>query len=252
MNKIWITGDLHGRFQSIRNFCESGRIDPTETNYLIILGDFGGNYFFNYRDNNFKEKLSKYSEKYNLTYFVIRGNHEERPSNCAEKNPDDWHLDIFWNGLVWIENKYPFIKYAFDEPSLYDIEGKKALVFPGAYSPDKNYRLANGYSWFSEEQMTDDEMGIGLQLLKENPKCDYIFSHTCPLMFEPYICNLFLPQISQKTIDKSTERYLNNIIDMCEYKRYYFGHFHDNRNIPPYQATMLFHDVVELGDKICM
>ena len=50
----------------------------------------------------------------------------------------------------------------------------------------------------------------------------------------------------------NTERYLNNIIDMCRYKRYYFGHFHDNRNIPPYRATMLFHDVIELGDKICM
>ena len=100
--------------------------------------------------------------------------------------------------------------------------------------------------------MTDDEMGIGLRLLKENPKCDYIFSHTCPKMFEPYICDLFLPQVNQKMIDKSTERYLNNIIDMCRYKRYYFGHFHDNRNISPYQATMLFHDVIELGDKICM
>ena len=100
--------------------------------------------------------------------------------------------------------------------------------------------------------MTDYEMEIGLQLLKENPKCDYIFSHTCPRMFEPYICDLFLPQVNQKMIDKSTERYLNNIIDMCRYKRYYFGHFHDNRNIPPYQATMLFHDVIELGDKICM
>lgn len=103
MNKIWITGDLHGRFQPVREFCESGRINATNTNYLIILGDFGGNYFFNYRDDDFKEKLLKYSEKYNLTYFVIRGNHEERPANCAAKNPNDWHLDIFWNNLVWFE-----------------------------------------------------------------------------------------------------------------------------------------------------
>ena len=105
MNKIWITGDLHGRFQPVRDFCESGRIDPADTNYLIILGDFGGNYFFNRRDDEFKEKLLKYNEKYNLTYFVIRGNHEERPANCKKLSLDNFFNCVslvnrmFWSGL---------------------------------------------------------------------------------------------------------------------------------------------------------
>lgn len=247
MNKIWITGDTHGKFQPIRDFYESGRMNPEDENTLIILGDFGGNYFFNRRDEGFKKKLGKYG----LTYFVLRGNHEERPTNCFMRFPEKWHLEVFWENAVWVENDYPYIKYALDEPSLYVIpNGRRILTFPGAYSVDKEYRLSKGYSWFPEEQMTDDEMGLGLRLLKENPFCDYILSHTCPRLFEPYICDLFLLSLDQRKVDKGTEHYLNNVVDMTRYRRYYFGHYHDNRNITPYKATMLYDAVLELGGKL--
>ena len=122
------------------------------------------------------------------------------------RKPDNWHLDIFWNGIVWIENKYPFIKYAIDEPSLYDIEGKKTLVFPGAYSPDKDYRLKNGYSWFPTEQMNEHEKFMGKTLLDVcGNEVDFILSHTCPRIFEPYISDLFFSSVDQSKVDKTTE-----------------------------------------------
>lgn len=246
MDKIWITGDIHGDFRPIRNFYKSGRMSSKDNNYLIILGDFGGNYFFNKRDDHFKKHLGKYD----LTYFVIRGNHEERPVNCMARFPKKWHLEIFWGNAVWVENDYPYIKYALDVPSKYTIGNKTALVYPGAYSVDKEFRLARGYSYFPEEQMTEYEQIRGIHLAEKTRYCDYIFAHTCPSMFEPYICDLFLRGLDQSKIDKTTENYLNTIINMVKYERFYFGHYHDNRNIIPYKATMLFDNVIELGEKL--
>ena len=85
MNKIYITADIHGSFKPIRNFLRT-RCNR-ENDAIIILGDAGLNFFFNYRDEELKKKLNSYK----ITYFIIRGNHEERPSICMEKYPNEWH-----------------------------------------------------------------------------------------------------------------------------------------------------------------
>ena len=40
---IYITGDTHGNFQRIKEFCQEQQ--TTTNDYLIILGDAGINYF---------------------------------------------------------------------------------------------------------------------------------------------------------------------------------------------------------------
>ena len=122
MQKIYLIGDIHGSFKPVRDFYQRHiplhrDINNDIDNVLICLGDFGGNFFFNHRDIEFKKKLGTY----NLTYFVIRGNHEERPSICSAKNPDKWHTEEFWGNTVYVENKFPYIKYALDEVAFYYI-----------------------------------------------------------------------------------------------------------------------------------
>ena len=39
---------------------------------------------------------------------------------------------------------------------VYSFDGYKCMVIGGAYSVDKHYRLANGWSWFSTEQPSDE------------------------------------------------------------------------------------------------
>jgi 3-oxoacid CoA-transferase subunit A len=253
--KIFALGDIHGKWQIIRYFYEKHKKNENfsyfnrEDNVIILLGDAGLNYFFNHRDTEAKTKLSSYP----FTYFLVRGNHEERPSVCAEKYPDKWHTEEFWGNTVYVENDYPHIKYALDEVALYHIpyitgycegteeneyndEGMpywdfyKALVIPGAYSVDKHHRLTNGWSWFEGEQLTQEEMIRGKELINRLDKVDFIFSHTCPIIFEP--TDLFLSCVDQSMVDKSMERYLGGVEFNLDYRSWMWGHYHAFRDYP--------------------
>ena len=263
IGKIYVMGDIHGSFKPIRDFHlrhnankEYNKADKT----MILLGDAGLNFFFNYRDEEFKKKLGRYP----FTYFVIRGNHEERPSICAKKNPDKWHKESFWDGEVWVENDYPYIKYAMDYVSFYnipygidyqtpensaddDIEISltyRTLIIPGAYSVDKYKRLQMGWSWFPHEQLSKEEMNQSIQLLnKNNWKCDLVLSHTCPIIYEP--TDLFLSVVDQSMVEKNMERYLGEIEYKLDYKAWLWGHYHQFRDYPRPDGkyrTMLFND----------
>ena len=229
---IYVIGDIHGSWQPVRDFVQRApylfrQKDAGDENVLICLGDFGGNYFCNHRDEKFKKKLCNCP----ITYFVIRGNHEERASNCATKHPKDWTEEEFFGGKVLVEKAFPQIKYAMDYPSFYNIEGHKTLVIPGAYSVDKIYRLMNGYGWFPQEQLSEEEKNEGLSLLDTcNWNIDIVLSHTCPICFEP--TDLFLSFIDQNSVDKSMERYLGQIEFTLNYKLWMWGHYHAFRDYP--------------------
>lgn len=254
--QIFVMGDIHGRWEPIRDFYNKNKeklnLDKTE-NYMILLGDAGLNYFLTDRDRGVKGKLSKLP----FTYFVIRGNHEERPSILADANKDAWTTESLWNNNVYVEKEFPNIKYAMDCVSMYNIEGYKTLIIPGAYSVDKYHRLANGWSWFEHEQLSEEEMEEGLNLIKRNNfKCDLVLSHTCPVIYEP--TDLFLSIVDQSMVEKDMERYLGQIEYQLDYKVHLWGHYHQYREYPrnigeptinnPRQL-MLFNDaVVELED----
>lgn len=241
MGKIYIIGDIHGDYRPIKNIIDTVK---TDINTIILLGDAGLNYFFNYQDINTKRKINKYG----INIFIVRGNHEERPSICMENNPNQWHIEKYWNNLVYIENDFPFIKYALDLPAKYEIptaqgESIKTLVLPGAYSVDKYYRIANNWNWFPQEQCDEKEMGHGVALAKKSNTWDLVLSHTCPIIYEP--TDLFLSTIDQSTVDKTTERWLGHIEYNLDYKLWCWGHYHANRIYPQIKGKdklMLFND----------
>ena len=251
--RVFAIGDIHAKWQVIRDFYNSHKLkekfNNRDENVMILLGDAGLNYFFNHRDEEVKTKLSKYP----FTYFVIRGNHEERPSICAEKYSDKWHTEEFWGNTVYVENDYPYIKYALDEVAIYRIpyitgyceetkeneyndEGMpywshyEALVIPGAFSVDKQYRLANGWSWFEGEQLTKEERTRGWSLIENLDSVDLIFSHTCPCIFEP--TDLFLSFIDQSMVDKTMERFCGQVEYVLNYRAWIWGHYHAFRDYP--------------------
>ena len=244
MENIWVMGDVHGDWLPIRNFYVKHKKELPKDytkNLLILLGDVGANYFMNKRDNEFKNKMDKYP----FTYFCIRGNHEERPSVLAKKNPSDWHQEEWFGNLVWVENNHPRILYALDEGGEYQINGKSVLVLPGAYSVDKDFRLANHWSWFSGEQMNANEKNNILDTLK--PHYDYILSHTCPFSWQTYISDLFLNVVDQSKVDSSTEEFLELVAQNTDWNQWYFGHYHDDRSLPT-NASMLFHEGIPFGE----
>lgn len=55
---IYITGDKHGKFTSVKNFCTT--FNTTINDILIILGDVGLNYFLDERDSIQKKNYQYY------------------------------------------------------------------------------------------------------------------------------------------------------------------------------------------------
>ena len=66
-----------------------------------------------------------------------------------------------------------------------------------------------------------------------------------------YIQDLFISDIEQNNVDKSMEKFLDEIlIETKYYGHWYFGHFHDDRDIPGTKATMLYKKIIPLGEYI--
>lgn len=70
---IYITGDTHGEFRRIIDFCD--RVETTRDDVMIILGDAGINFSGYPRDGWKKQLLARLP----LKIFCIHGNHEKRP-----------------------------------------------------------------------------------------------------------------------------------------------------------------------------
>ena len=211
--RIFITGDTHGEFKRIANFCWKNK--TTKSDILVILGDAGINYFGDGRD----EAKKLYLETLPLTFFCIHGNHEMRPQTI-----EGYKEHVFHGGVVWREDKYPHILFARDG-EVFDFSGRKCLVIGGAYSVDKYYRLTHHYRWFEDEQPDDGiKRSVERKLGDMQYKTDIILTHTCPKKYEPI--EAFMKGVIQATVDKSTEIWLDEIEESVTYDKWYCGHWH--------------------------
>lgn len=226
--RVFITGDFHGTYNGLLRFCKVA--ETTRDDILICLGDFGANYDNGENDTNTKTYLTGLP----ITFVIIHGNHEMRPSKVLGYT----RINMF-GGMGWIDYNYPN-QYFLDDGE-FNINGKKVLALGGAYSVDKEYRLRNGKRWFSDEQM-DAKVMKKMICLTNGKKYDYVISHTCPRTFEPI--DSFLPGIDQSRVDKTMENFLKVIYDQIEYKDWYVGHWHTDRVLDG--ITFMFHDYKQI------
>lgn len=230
MGKFFITGDTHGQFARIESFCNI--VGTTKEDILCILGDAGINYYLGKKD----WKLKQYLRTLPVTLFCIHGNHEERPFNIPTYKIKEWN-----NGRVYYEEEFPNILFAIDG-EIYDINGKSCLVIGGAYSVDKEYRLAKGWAWFKDEQPSKEIIRyVEKQIIKQR-HFDIVLTHTCPINTEPR--HMFLVGIDQSKVDKTTELFLQRVADWITFDEWYFGHYHGKWDNGKYH--MLFEDYVEV------
>lgn len=225
----YITGDTHGDFERVFDFCEFCTTTQ-EDDVLIVLGDAGINYFLDERDCWLKEELSLLP----LTIFCVHGNHEERPYKISSYIEKEWN-----SGVVYYEKNYPNILFAKDG-EIYNLNNKRTVVIGGAYSVDKYARLQSGRPWFDSEQPNEQiKAYVEEHLEKVDWKVDCVLSHTCPKKYEPR--EALMPGIKQWLIDKETEEWLDTIEKKLAYERWYFGHFHCNKNEG--KAIILYKDI---------
>lgn len=252
---IYVTGDKHRCFESIEYFCD--KAGTTKDDILVILGDFGVNYFGDLRDTMEKDYLSKLP----ITFVVVRGNHDRRPNA-------DWGIKTIATDSIFgtfiVEPGFDSILYAQDGRfyGLYTTQGLKyAFVAGGAYSVDKYYRLGSyaagnkNMLWFNDEQLSEKEMAEvksslirRIKIMDEPLPIDYIFTHTCPLSAVPV--DMFLPYVNQSDVDNSTEIFLEDLKKTMEenhvrYTKWFCGHWHTDRNAPD-DIRFVFNDFVEL------
>ena len=141
---IYVTGDTHGKFQRITDFCEQEK--TSREDIMIILGDAGINYSGWVLDREKKELLKTLP----ITLFCIHGNHEQRPDTIDSYAEKRWH-----GGIVYWEEDYPNLLFAKDG-EIFDLDGKQTIVIGGAYSIDKMIRVIYGYGWWADEQPSDE------------------------------------------------------------------------------------------------
>lgn len=215
---IYLTGDTHGNFQRIFDFCV--RMGTSSEDIMVILGDAGINFSGEFQDRKKKDYISMIP----ITLFCIHGNHEQRPYTISAYEEQKWN-----GGIVYVEKEHPNILFAKDG-EIFNFNGKKTIVIGGAYSIDKPFRLAYGYGWWPDEQPPDEiKQFVERQLADHNWKVDVVLTHTTPLKYEPV--EVFLAGIDQSRVDKTTEQWLDRIEERLDYQKWYCAHYHTEKKI---------------------
>ena len=243
-----ITGDCHGEFSRFWNL-------PKEVKTaIIVLGDFGINYYLNKTDIRKKKEL--YNNYPNFIFYCVRGNHEARPQDIPTMKKV---FDDNVHGVVYCEPEYPNIRYFLDH-GLYDINNYSCYVIGGAYSVDKYWRLSRfnmteetniskSTGWFANEQLTKEEMyEANKELYKftsTGKTIDFVFSHTCPYSYEPR--DMFLSSVDQSTVDNTMEKWMDDIKGKFNWNIWCFGHFHADR-IERSHVEQFYKDMEELDE----
>lgn len=233
--KYFITGDKHRNFQNIKNFCRD--MNTRRKDVIIILGDAGFNYYEDERDDKLKSEVSNL----NITLFCIHGNKEKRPQNIGT-----YGIRSFCGGKVYYEPKYPNIYFAIDG-EIYNFEGKKYMVVGGAHSVDK-MRCLEEHKPFWEDEMPDEttKAKVEEKLFAEGNKIYGMMTHTCPIEYLPtemFVSTRQNADIKRKPkksksknffkpdIDRSTEEWLSKLEKQLDYKVWYCGHYHIDKEI---------------------
>lgn len=244
MSHVFITGDRHGDYKDVERFCL--KWNTSKDDVLIVLGDNGVNYWGPHRD----KKLKNYLSSLPITFFMIKGNHDQRPSKKLYNITDEAHPLV--KGPCFVEKDYPSLLFSAMYGQYEFLRGErwsKAFVLGGAYSVDKWYRLEmqelghSGYRWFADEQMTRWEMKEAFDMIRDvNPSI--ILSHTCPFRYIPR--DMFLSVIDQSTVDDTMEHWMDCVEKEVPYEKWYCGHWHTDRTVD--KMRFMYLDVVLLEE----
>ena len=141
IGRVFVTGDKHCNFMSdldykkVEVFCK--RFNTTTDDVMIVLGDHGVAYDGAWSDHHAKKKLGKLP----ITFVMIRGNHDMRPSRTWQR------LLVRKPGVIegWFYED-PDVKNILytDEYGWYMFNDIRTFIIGGAYSVDKYYRIRNG------------------------------------------------------------------------------------------------------------
>ncbi len=251
---IFITGDTHaefGRRFNTKAFPEQKEM--TKEDFLIVCGDFGGIWDLDGESKDEKHWLDWFDTR-NYTLLFVDGNHENfnRLYSYPEKE---------WNGGRVHEIRHNILHLM--RGQVFELCGKKIFTFGGAQSHDipggpldrddpefeqkkkfrelryMPYRIKNE-TWWEQELPSAKEMGEGLKNLEANSwKVDFIISHCCSTSTQALIST------GDYKPDILTD-YLEEIKNKTKYKKWFFGHYHDNRNVSA-EEILIYEQLIRIA-----
>lgn len=247
---IYITGDFHGDIKNRLSNNNNPQLKSLIKNdFVIVTGDFGLPWAK--QETTSEKDTLKWLSKKPYTLLYCDGNHEnfDRLNTYPIKE---------WNGGI-VHELAPNVFHLM-RGYIYTIDGYKFFVFGGAQSHDirdgilepedprlsewkylrqygvKQFRI-NHLEWWAEEMPNAEEMTRGLASLEENDwRVDYIISHDMPTS----TLNLYNIQFHSNYKNDVLNDYLEEIRCKTDYKRWFFGHYHTDRNITDKETALYY------------
>ena len=249
---IYITGDCHQNFKKFNKSIFPEQTEMTKSDYVIICGDFGG--VWN-RDVESKEEmmLMEWLEGKSFTTLFVDGNHENF-DRLYSYPVEEWQ-----GGKV--HKIRPSVIHLM-RGQIFDIDGASIFTFGGASSHDIDggilepedpdfkkkcarlnrnlipYRI-NHISWWKEELPSEEEMDEGRRNLSAHDyTVDFIVTHCCSSSTQALLGGgLYTPDIETA--------YLEEIRHKAKFKKWFFGHYHDNRNVSA-EEILLYEQIIRI------
>ena len=245
---IYITGDCHGDYRRFNTEIFPEQKEMTREDFVIVCGDFG------YWDRSKEQEWQrKWLSGKSFTLLWVDGNHENYDM-LAELPVEEWH-----GGKVQYisENIIHLMR-----GQVYELEGIRLFSFGGARShdirdgildpeePDFRRKYAklrrrgalfrvNHHSWWKEEMPGEAEFEEGRRNLERAGwEVDFIVTH-CTASSTQALAGGWLYQPDALT------DYLEEIRQKCRYRRWFFGHYHDNRNVTE-RDLMLYEQIIRI------
>ena len=210
----------------------------TKDDFVIICGDFGG--VWNKETESKQETMVlDWLDCKPFTTLFVDGNHENF-DRLYSYPVEEWH-----GGKV--HKIRPSVIHLM-RGQVFELDGKKIFTFGGASSHDINggilesndpdfkkkkkrldmgdkpYRI-NHLSWWKEELPSAVEMEDGLKNLEAHGNTvDFIVTHCC--------ASSTLAVISHELYKSDIlTTYLEELRQKVRFKKWFFGHYHDNKNV---------------------
>ena len=249
---IFITGDCHRNFERFDMDIFPEQKEMTKEDFVIICGDFGGIWDKD-ASGEVESKLLDELESKPFTTLFVDGNHEN--FDRLYQYPVEK-----WNGGK-VHKIRPSVIHLM-RGQVFTIAGKKIFAFGGAQSHDisggileyddpefhkkrkslerdfKPYRV-NHYSWWAQEMPSDEEMQEGIRnLALHDNEVDFVVSHCCAASTQVLIGGGMYKR------DYLNE-YLEKIRRSVQFQKWFFGHYHDNRNVNA-QEILIYEQIIRI------
>lgn len=223
---IYVTGDMHGAENRLYDR-EWRKLKAGDI--LLVCGDFG--YIWN--GGKFEKEAVEYLGTRKFTVAFVDGTHEnfDKINACRETYWKGGKVHRIYGNLIHLMRG-----------QIFNIDGSKIFAFGGGESTDKDIRAEQGLYW-KEELPTPKEMARGAANLDEaGCDVDYIITHEPPKLVK----SAMLLRVGSADRINKLNGYFEEIGAGCNFKKWYFGSLHEDRNITP-NHTCVFNKIIPLG-----